>query len=210
MADPLVIAKLIGDKLVRDTPFAYRLELAPDGKEFSGMQMIDFGRSFNVSGKSSAYAYTQLDAPHEMEMEIQLGHNDACKIWLNGQEVYLNDKDQKLELIYDERSIELPFHFTARLKKGTNSLLIKSVTNRSDWRIYLQPPSAKGAVLNTDPVFPQIGLGKMERVDSKISDISNWLVIGPFAEENGLDMIFSALEEPAFGQVFQGVGGPVS
>lgn len=210
MADPLVIAKLIGDKLVRDTPFAYRLELAPDSKEFSGMQMIDFGRNFKVSGKTSAYAYTQLDAPQEMEMEIQLGHNDACKIWLNGRVVYLNDKDQKLELVYDERSIELPFHFTARLKKGTNSLLIKSVTNRSDWRIYMQPPPDKGAVLDSVPVFPQIGLGKMERVDNKITEISNWLIIGSFAGENGLDTVFSTLKEPVFGQMFQSAEGPVS
>jgi hypothetical protein len=128
---PLAIAKQIGDKLVRETSFAYRLELASDSKEFSGMQMVDFGHNFPVSGKTSAYAYTQLESPEDMEMDIQLGHNDGCTIWLNGQLVYQSNKEQKLELIYDERSIELPFHFVAKLKKGGNSLLIKSVTNRS-------------------------------------------------------------------------------
>ena len=210
MADPLTVAKRIGDKLVRETPFAYRLELATDIKEFSGIQMIDFGRNFTVAGKTAAYAYTQLQAPETMEMEIQLGHNDGCTIWLNGKLEYQNDKDQKLALIYDERSIEFPFHFTARLKKGNNSLLIKSVSNRSEWRVYLQPPSDKGAVQNKTSVYPEIGLGKMKRIDNKVSAVSNWLIIGPFAAGNELDPILSALEEPVFGQIFQGIGGPVT
>lgn len=209
-ADPLQAAKLIGDKLVRETPFAYRLELATDSKEFNGMQMIDFGRNFTVSGKTSAYAYTRLEAPEKMEMEIQLGHNDACKIWLNGEVVYQNDKDQHLDLVYDERSIELPFHFTARLKKGTNSFLIKTVTNRSDWRIYLQPPSGKEAVQDKKISYPEIGLDRMERVDKRIASISNWLIIGPFSGEDGLDKTFSIMEEPVFGQMFKGAEGAVT
>jgi rhamnogalacturonyl hydrolase YesR len=209
-ADPLVVAKLIGDKLVRETPFAYRLELATDNKAFSGMQMIDFGRNFTVAGKTTAYAFTQLAAPSEMDMEIQIGHNDACTIWLNGERVYQNIQDQKLELVYDERSIELPFHFTAHLKKGVNSLLIKSGTNRADWRIYLQPPSDKGAVLNKVLVFPEIGLSHLSRVDTRISDISNWLIVGPFATDHGLDKVFSAFKEPVFGQMYQGAQGAVS
>jgi hypothetical protein len=32
--DPLSVAKLIGDKLIRETPFAYRLEIATDNKVF--------------------------------------------------------------------------------------------------------------------------------------------------------------------------------
>ena len=210
VADPLQVAKLIGDKLVRETPFAYRLELATDGKEFNGMQMIDFGRNFTVSGKTSAYAYTRLEAPEKMEMEIQLGHNDACKIWLNGEVVYQNDQDQHLDLIYDERSIELPFHFTARLKKGANSFLIKTVTSRSDWRIYLQPPSFKGAVQDKKISYPEIGLDRMERVDKRIASISNWLIIGPFLGGDSLDKTFSTMEEPVFGQMFKGAVGAVT
>ena len=210
MTDPLAVAKLIGDKLIRETPFAYRLELAPESKKFDGMQMIDFGRNFTIKGKTTAFAYTQLEAPEELKMDIQIGHNDACTVWVNGEVVYQNIKDQKLELAYDERSIELPFHFTTSLKKGSNSLLIKSVTNRPDWRIYMQPPSSKGAVLNKVFTYPEIGLAKMARVDDKISAITNWLIIGPFEGESTLDSIFSAVKEPAFGQMFQGVEGAVT
>jgi unsaturated rhamnogalacturonyl hydrolase len=207
---PLSVAKLIGDKLVRETPFAYRLEIATDNKVFNGIQMIDFGRNFPISGKTSAYAYTQLEAQEDLVMDIQLGYNDACTIWLNGQLVYQNNQEKKLELVYDERSIELPFHFKAKLKSGINSLLIKSVTTRADWRVYLQPPSEKGAVITQKVVYPGIGLDKMERVDKKISAISNWLIIGPFAENPTIEDLLSTKNEPAFGQMFQGANGPVT
>jgi rhamnogalacturonyl hydrolase YesR len=206
-ARPLDIARLIGDKLVRETPFAYRLELASDSKIFDGIQMIDFGRNFTVSGKTSAFAYTQLEAQRDMEMNIQLGHSDACSIWLNGKLVYRNDKEQNLEIIYDERSIELPFHFMAKLKKGSNSLLIKSVVNRTDWRVYLQPPSSKGTVSEKKIINPEIGLGKIELIDKRISAISNWLIIGPFAGDKDVEGILSPTEEPVFGQMFQGSNG---
>lgn len=207
---PLDIARQIADKLVRETPFVYRLELASDSKEFSGIQMVDFGRNFPVSGKTSAYAYTRLEAPEDMEMDIELGHNDACTIWLNGQLVYQNNKEQNLDLIYSERSIELPFRFMAKLKKGGNSLLIKSLTNRADWRVYLQLPFDNVNVSEMKHVYPVIGLGKMKLVDKQVSAITNWLVIGPFAVDNDLDDLLSKTEEPVFGQMFQGASGPIT
>ena len=204
LGQPLAIARQITDKLVRETPFAYRLELASDNKEFNGMQMIDFGRNFRVSGKTSAYAYSRFDVPEDLEMDIELGHNDACTIWLNGQLVYQNNKEQKLDLIYSERSIELPFHFRVKLKKGDNSLLIKSTTNRDDWRVYLQPTSDKGNLSEKKSVYPEIGLGTMNLVDKKISTITNWLVIGPFAGNKEIEDLLSPTNEPIFGQMFQG------
>ena len=70
-ADPLTVAKLIGDKLVRETPFAYKLELATDNKEFSGMQMIDFGRNFIVSGKNDSLCLYPIDGT------FRNGHGDS-------------------------------------------------------------------------------------------------------------------------------------
>lgn len=209
-SNPLDIAKKIGDKLIRDTPFAYRLELASESNLLDGIQMVDFGRNFVFSGRTFAYAYTQLNAPENLEMDIQLGHNDSCTIWLNGQLVYQNNQDKKLELIFDERSIELPFHFKAKLKAGINSLLIKSVTNRADWRVYMQPLSDKGAVLDTKIIYPEIGLGKMNRVDKRISAIAKWLIIGPFSGNTDLKAQFTPAAEPVFGQMFRGANGPVT
>ena len=210
LTDPLVVAKHIGDKLVNETPFAFRLELSSDSKEFNGMQMVDFGRNYPVSGKATAFAYTQLYSAEDTEMNIQVGHNDACSIWINGQIAYQNNENRKLELIFDERSIELPHQFKATLKKGRNDLLIKSTTNRTDWRVYLQPPSEKGAVSNKKMIYPKIGLENVKWIDRRISDISNWLIIGPFAADEKQEDLLTSNDEPVFGQMYLGANGLVT
>ena len=53
MIQPLTVVQRIGDKLIRDTPFRYRLEVAPVNRSFSnetsgGMQFVDFGRTFGL------------------------------------------------------------------------------------------------------------------------------------------------------------------
>ena len=53
MIRPLEITRRIADKLVRDTPFRYRLELATVNPDFSnetidGLQCVDFGRTFGL------------------------------------------------------------------------------------------------------------------------------------------------------------------
>lgn len=205
--DPLSIAKLIGDKLIRETPFTYRLEPASVNSVFNGIQMIDFGRNFPNSGKTTAFAYTCLYAPGDMEMEVQIGHNDACTVWVNGQNVFQNQENKELELVYDERSIELSSGFSMHLKKGINPLLIQSTTNRPGWRVYIQPPSGKGAVLDNQDVYPEIGLAKLGNVDPKIAALSNWLIVGPFDSDQIPENLLSPDLLPVFGQMFQGSGG---
>ena len=68
MNKPLKTVKRIGDKLIRDTPFAYRLEVAPINRAFenetvAGMQFVNFGRTFGLGRPAVAYAMTQLDSP---------------------------------------------------------------------------------------------------------------------------------------------------
>ena len=95
MNNPLTIVRSIGDKLIRDTAFEYKLEVAPVNTSFTnetidGLQFVDFGRTFGLGRPALAYAWTQLIAPCDMEMTIQIEHNDGCKIWLNGEQIYLS------------------------------------------------------------------------------------------------------------------------
>ncbi|WP_106831390.1 glycoside hydrolase family 88/105 protein [Parabacteroides pacaensis] len=205
----LEVACLIGDKLVRETPFAYKLELENNNNVFNGIQMVDFGRNFHVVKPAVAYAYTQLTVSEDREMTVQLGHNDACKIWLNGQEIYRKEGNRELELLYEERSMELPFRAVLKLKKGTNSLLIKSLANREKWQVYLQPPTTKGAVIK-NLCYPEIGLNRMERVEKDVASVTNWLIIGPFPGNNGLDRIYPPEKEQEFGFMYAGSDGPVT
>lgn len=203
------VARLIGDKLIRETPFAYKLELETNNTILNGIQMVDFGRNFPRTQSAVAYAYTQLTAAEEMEMTIQVGHTDACKIWLNGQVAYLKEGDRELELIHEERSIELPFRAVLKLKKGVNALLIKSAATHSRWQVYLQPLTTKGAVVE-DIRYPEIGLNKMDRVEKNVADVTNWLIIGPFPGGDGIQTVYPPERELAFGYMYPGLNGPVT
>jgi len=152
MKEPLEAAKLIGDKLIRDTPFAYRLDVAPRHGVFDRMHFVDFGRTFGLGRPAIAYAWTQLIAPKTMRQTIEIEHSDGCKIWLNGVEVYTSLGARALNLRRDERSFQMSRHFEMVLQPGPNVLLLKSETRGSEWRVYLQPPSAKGAVVNVTSI----------------------------------------------------------
>ncbi len=212
MTDPLKVVQLIGDKLIRDTPFRFSLALPDNNQSFNGLQFIDFGRTFGTSQPALAYAYTNLTVNSDMEMTIQTAHNDGCKIWCNGKLVYVKQGKQKLELKFEERSVEMAEQFKVSLKKGVNSLLIKSETFGNEWVVYLQPPSLKGAVVSESGNYPGIGLKTVPDVDPKIAGLTNWLVIGPFANADGkgIDKAYPIENELIFGKMYQGIDHPVT
>lgn len=212
MNDPLAVVKLIGDKLVRDTPFKYRLTLQERSPRFNGLQFVDFGRTFGVSKPAVAYAYTHLTAIADTEMVLQTAHNDGCKIWVNGELTYQKLGKHKLELRFEERSVEMTDEFKIRLKKGANSLLIKSETFGNEWVVYLQPPSLKGAVVSSTFDYPEIGLKSVPNVDEKIAELTNWLVIGPFAnaEGTGIETVYAPEKELVFGKMYEGTASPIT
>jgi len=210
--DPLIVAKLIGDKLIRDTPFKYRLTVPANTHLFNDLQFVDFGRTFGTKQPAVAYAYTNLTVNSDSDQSIQIAHNDGCKIWLNGVMVYEKRGKQKLDIKFEERSVVMTEEFKVSLKKGNNSLLIKSETFGSEWVVYLQPPSLKGAVINSSSDAPSIGLTAVPDVDSKISELTNWLIIGPFAnpEGKGIDTFYPIEKELNFGKMYEGLDNQVT
>ena len=210
MKEPLQAARLIGDKLIRDTPFAYRLEIAPNNRVFDRMHFVDFGRTFGLGRPAVAFAWTRLTATKAGKIKIQIEHSDGCKIWLNGKKVYSLAEKRKLNLRRDERSFEMSHEFAADLKAGINTLLIKSETRGDAWRVYLQPPSAKGAVVN-GATHPEIGLRGVPHVDEKIAELTNWLVIGPFVAKRGaLETVLPPEKKFVFGKMYAGLDAPVT
>ncbi len=217
MSTALQVVQSIGDKLIRDTPFRYRLEVAPVNRSFSnetsgGMQFVNFGRTFGLGRPAVAYALTQLTAPEAMTVPVEIEHNDGCKVWVNGELVYEARGDRRINLVFDERSVEMSGSFEAVLKKGTNNLLIKSETKGDEWTVFLQPPSLKGAVVASGRPTPEIGLSGVQDVDARVAGITNWLVVGPFANpsDGGLDTVYPPESEFVFGRMYEGAGGPVT
>ena len=210
MRKPLATAELIAGKLIRETPFTYRLEVPRAHAVFDRMHFVDFGRSLGTGRPAMAYAWTRLTAAAEQRMTIQVEHSDACAIWLNGREVYALAGDRKLTLRRDERSLELTHEFAVTLQPGPNTLLVRSETTGGEWRVYLQPPSAKGAVVN-GASHPAIGLQGVPQVDEKITTLTNWLLLGPFPRAYAeLDALLPARQHFVFGKMHAGLDGPVT
>lgn len=203
--NPIEVVQLIGDKLIEETPFRYKLELADCPKEFNKMHFVNFGRTFGLGKPAVGYAYTLLESKSDRSMTIDLEHNDGCKIWLNNQLIYDKKGPNAIHLIRDERSIEMSNRVEFKLRKGVNTLLIKSETYGKEWCFYMQPPATKGAVLNEEVEYPQFVLGKLKDLDPKIAELSNWLVIGPF--EKGIDKVHIPETKIEFGQMYSGLNG---
>jgi unsaturated rhamnogalacturonyl hydrolase len=212
LKDPLAVATLIGDKLIRDTPFKYKLKFDGRNKFLNGLTHIDFGRTFGTHQPSVSYAYTYLTVKEDVDFELQTAHTDECKIWLNGELVYEMKGKRPLQLQYEERSVELPGHLVLHLKKGENSLLVKSASFGGEWVVYLQPPSTKGAVESRPLDYPAIGLEGVPHVDKTVAALTNWLVLGPFAnpEGKGIDFAYAAEKDLAFGTMYAGNNGSIT
>ena len=216
MITPLKHVRLVADKLVRDTPFRYRLEPARVNHDFHnetchGMQVVDFGRTFGLGRPALAYAWTQLNTASSQTIIAQVEHNDGCKIWLNGEVIYEKTGDRKIQLKYEERSIEMSGLVVLKLKTGANTLLVKSETAGSEWRFHLQPPSLKGAVVNSTSAPVQIGLMRVADVDPQIAGLSNWLVVGPFENrDRDLSRVHPPEYEFLFGKMYPGLNSAVT
>jgi len=208
MENPLDVVRLIGDKLIRDTPFKYRLKLSRPGDQFSSMKTIDFTRTFGTGKQGLAYAFTQLIAPEKMEQKIELEHSDGCRIWLNDKLIYDLPGKREAKLRKEERSINMSFEVMLNLNEGTNNLLIESTSAGRQWIVAIQPPSLKGAVNAQKKQSPSISIANIPGVGKEIAEISNWLVLGLFdksMDDSGLSSILKG--EIVFGEMYKGTEG---
>jgi rhamnogalacturonyl hydrolase YesR len=216
MKSPLATVRRIGDKLIRDTPFEYRLEVKPVVHSLDRMHCVDFGRTFGLGRPAVAYAWTNLNSPEEMILTLDVEHNDGCRIWLNGALVYQQSGDRDIQLRFDERSIGMSHEVKLALRPGANSLLVKSETRGREWAFYMQPPATNGAVLEETLAHVTVGLHGVANIDTRVGALSNWLVIGAFPNpadgeiRAGLELIHAAEREVVFGRMCEGIDGPVT
>ncbi len=205
---PVATVRKVGDKLIRTTPFAYKLALPPKTDKFDCLKFIDLGRTFGGNGEAVAYAYTRMIAPKDTHMRVETEHNDACVIWCNGEVVYERLGTRDITIKKGERGVELSYSFELPLKKGRNDILVKSATRGGDWCVFLQPPCNNDAVLTVTPEYPSMGLASVENVDEKVAALTDWLVIGPFPP--GMDTAHGPEKEMVFGRMYPGAEGPVT
>lgn len=207
---PLEIAKTIGDKLIRHTPFQYRLVVKPNTHVFSGLEIIDFSRTFGPANTGMAYACTHMVAPFDMQYQVQVDHSGGCKIWLNGEVVYTGWNKNDVDFTFEERSVELSQKVWLHLKKGVNTILVKSTSAGDSWIFCMQPEPDKMKVDLEKKSEVAIGLRTFNHIDSQIADLTNWLVCGVFDEPKNHDLDAPLPIEQEIGQwgrMFEGKNG---
>jgi len=202
---PLQAVSLIGDKLIRETAFKFQLEISKPNSDFGALECIDFGRTFTLGKPATAFAFTQLYAETAQSFVLEIEHNDACTIWLNNNLIYSKSGEKPIQLHVEERDVILPQKITLHLQKGTNNFVVKSTTTGSEWKFYMQTPGT-GWKISSDVVQkPVLGLSHLKYVDSKIAQLTNWLVIGPFTENgNETEILKSIGTDISFGKMYSG------
>ncbi|MFZ4583006.1 MAG: glycoside hydrolase family 88 protein [Paludibacter sp.] len=202
---PLQAVSLIGDKLIRETAFKFQLEISKPNSDFGALECIDFGRTFMLGKPATAFAFTQLYAETAQSFVVEIEHNDDCAIWLNNELIYNKSGKKLIQLHVEERDVILAQKITLNLQKGTNNFVVKSSTTGREWKFYMQTPGT-GWKISSDVVQkPVLGLSHLKYVDSKIAQLTNWLVIGPFTENgNETEILKSIGTDISFGKMYSG------
>ena len=68
-----------------------------------------------------SYAFSYFDAPSDQEAELWVGSDEAIKIYINGQQVYLYSGTRS----FPDKEL-LSEKVTVNVKQGENTLLVKS------------------------------------------------------------------------------------
>ncbi len=100
------------------------LEL-PAGPEKKNV-VVDLNRFFGIGENCAAYLRTVIFAPKACRARLEIGSDDAVKVWLNGRLVHAMDKARPLKLGEDSAAIQLD--------QGANGLLVKIVQFGGDWQ----------------------------------------------------------------------------
>ncbi|MDP6998835.1 MAG: two-component regulator propeller domain-containing protein, partial [Candidatus Poribacteria bacterium] len=114
--------------VVNGLPYQWSLaELPLDGDLHAVVNQLGFAEE-NVDDHS-AYAFLRIDSPREQKKVLmRVGSDDSIKVWLNGQVVHSNAINRGATGYQD--------YFFVDLNKGENSLLVKVVNGKLDWKLF--------------------------------------------------------------------------
>lgn len=87
----------------------------PDG-------MVDLNAIYNNEKGAVIYAYTTIESASDLACQVRLGSPNANKIWINGEESTVNN-------VYHTGTQIDQYVGPAKLKRGTNSVLVKICQN---------------------------------------------------------------------------------
>ena len=176
---PIKRIELVANKILLDAPREYKLKLYEPINELNKICFVDFGMNYGTTESGVAYAISSINSNETVEAEFELSFNDRINIWINDSLVYSAKDQQKFSFSPIERDYILQTKFSTTINKGFNKVLIKSeyqytehsTNNRPvKWAVYLR---AKNRNL-------RLSLEDFLMIDSSISKVQNWLIIGSF------------------------------
>ncbi|RMG61647.1 MAG: hypothetical protein D6722_19420 [Bacteroidetes bacterium] len=201
---PIEAVQAVADKTLRTVPFAFRAILMKPGKYFRGMQTLNLGRSLGLGEAGVGYAYSVIRSARAARLPVGVSHNDGLKVWLNGKLVYEKNGRGAAEVTELERSFVLSDTLYLDLKQGDNTILVKSTTAGTHWKVYFQPifpPVPEGE--KPDNEWVELSTGFIPHVTPQVADLANWFFIGPFPAANGFDTAYPPEEGFVLGRLYQ-------
>lgn len=179
---PLDVAKRIGDRLVETTPFRNRMVIDKTDHKFDKLRLLDISRTFGQGNNETVFAFTTISVEKDTLLPVQFDFSGNCELSVNGKIVFQDNNDRPLSLQYDERNIDLRERLHLPLNAGSNSLVVKLMGGNQGWKFALQPEPDKMRVGASSAVT--IGLLEVDGIDRSVSDISEWLLCGPFGVDS--------------------------
>jgi rhamnogalacturonyl hydrolase YesR len=165
----IITARRVADKILRDARFQYNLTLA--GKEqYGNVETIDFTRNYCSNGV--AYALSSIQSDFDKEIELELGHTGALKVFVNDVEIYNATGQREIDARkFVERNLILFVKIKIPVKAGFNKVLFKSLSPKEGpWRIFLRTKESCFSLLTFSQISP------------KLAQYTNFLMLGVFPE----------------------------
>ena len=120
----------------------------PDAKDVGWKKLTKGVGSWSINLESAiasgdncvAYVRTSVWSPTEQDVRLEMGSDDALKVWLNGEVVHANNGDRSCAPRQDL--------VKAKLQKGWNALLLKVVEHTGGWGFCCRIRKPDGSALD--------------------------------------------------------------
>ncbi len=114
----------------------------------AGAWGVDLAQALGPADNVTAYVRSTIASPGELEARLELGSDDAIKVWLNGALVHANFTSRGLEVASDRVLV--------KLREGANELLLKIVNQGGPWGFACRLRAGDGSLLRDLKVEPAL------------------------------------------------------
>jgi tetratricopeptide (TPR) repeat protein len=97
---------------------------------------LDLRKGMPLSSWSVAYAALSINSPDKRRVQLRLGSDEACKLWLNDKLVWQAYRSKEVPIDYDIVSVVL--------HPGDNNILMKVTNSIRDWGFYFRVTDKNG------------------------------------------------------------------